>query len=352
MQQILKLVISKTLQGIVVLISVVVLISSIIYLAPVDPARLTFGQRSDNTSVLKKQKELGLDQSLSNQMLSYLADISPIIISKDINPSHKEQIKLSIPLGFTTIHIKSIYLRASYQTGQSVSSMLKEALPKTILLAVISFIFAAILGLILGIVSALFVNKWPDKLIIAIATLGISIPSYVVAILFAIFFGYILRQYTGLNMQGSIFEVNDYGDDYKAWKNLILPSLALGIRPISVIAQLTRSSFLDVLASDFIRTAKSKGLTFSGIVIKHALPNALNPIITSLTGWFASLLAGAYFVEKVFNYKGLGELTINGLINYDIPVILACVLTISIIFILMNILTDVLYFLTDPKMRK
>nr|HMP28479.1 ABC transporter permease [Saprospiraceae bacterium] len=126
---------------------------------------------------------------------------------------------------------------------------------------------------------------------------------------------------------------------------------ALGIRPVSVIAQLTRSSFLDVLASDFIRTAQAKGLNFKTIVLKHALPNALNPIITSLTGWFASLLAGAYFVEKVFNYKGLGELTINGLINYDIPVILACVLVISIIFIIMNILTDVLYLLIDPKQR-
>lgn len=350
--QIIKLIITKSLQGIIILVSVVILISSIIYLAPVDPARLTFGQRSDNLSVLKKQQELGLDQSLAKQMLSYLSDISPIVISKNLSTSQNELVKVKIPLGITNAYFKQIYLRESYQTGQKVSSMLKDALPKTFILAVFSFVFAAILGMILGILSALFKDKWLDKTIIAIATLGISIPSYVVAIVFAIFFGYIFREFTGLNMQGSIFEVNDYGDDYIAWKNIILPALALGIRPISVIAQLTRSSFLDVLARDFIRTAHSKGLNFKSIVFTHALPNALNPIITSLTGWFASLLAGAYFVEKVFNYKGLGELTINGLINYDIPVILACVLIISVIFILMNILTDVLYLVTDPKMKK
>jgi peptide/nickel transport system permease protein len=350
--QVIKLILSKSLQGILILISVVILISSIIYLAPVDPARLTFGQRSDNASVVKKQQELGLDQSLGKQMLSYLSDISPIIMAKELRPSQKELIRLKIPLGFSNLYFKNIYLRESYQTGQKVSSMLKDALPKTFILAVFSFVFAAFFGVIFGIISALFKDKWLDKAIIAVATLGISIPSYVVAIIFAIFFGYLWRDITGLNMQGSIFEVNDYGDDYIAWKNLFLPALALGIRPISVIAQLTRSAFLDVLASDFIRTAHAKGLNFKSIVLRHALPNALNPIITSLTGWFASLLAGAYFVEKVFNYKGLGELTINGLINYDIPVILACVLIISVIFILMNILTDILYLVTDPKMKK
>lgn len=349
---ILKLLINKSLQGILILISVVVLISSIIYLAPVDPARLTFGQRSDNASVIQKQKELGLDKSLANQMIDYLADISPIVVSKALSPRHALFVKGRIPLGFTSIYFKSINLRSSFQTGQSVTSMLREAIPKTVILACVSFLFAAVLGIILGIMAALYKDTWVDNSLLALTTLGISVPSYVMAIVFAIIFGYLLRQVTGLNMQGSIFEVNDYGNDYLSYKNLILPALALGIRPVSVITQLTRGSFLDVLSGDFIRTAKAKGLSFRNILIKHAAPNALNPIITSLTGWFASLLAGAYFVEKVFNFKGLGELTINALVNYDIPVILACVLVISIVFIVMNILTDIIYVVIDPKQRK
>jgi peptide/nickel transport system permease protein len=352
MVQLIRMTISKLLQGVLILISVVVLITSVIYLAPVDPARLTFGQRSDNASVLQKQKELGLDKPLSAQMTDYLKDISPLIFANYLDQRYQEHVKLKIPLGFTSIFIKSIYLRESYQTGQKVSSMLKEALPKTFILAITSFLIASIIGIILGIIAGIFKDQWIDKTIIAFATLGISVPSYVVAIIFAIFFGYLLRTITGLNMQGSIFEVNDYGNDYIAWKNLILPAIALGIRPISVIAQLMRSSYLDVMNGDYIRTAKSKGLAFAKIVSKHAVPNALNPIVTSLTGWFASLLAGAYFVEKVFNFKGLGELTINGLINYDIPVILACLLVICIVFILINILTDILYVIIDPRQRR
>ena len=351
-QQISILLLSKLAQGVLILISVVLLITSVIYLAPVDPARLTFGQRSDNASVIQKQKELGLDQSLGQQMLSYLSDISPIVVAKELRPGQDQFVKMRIPLGFTNIFFKSINLRASYQTGRNVSEMLAEALPKTLILAVFSFLIAAIAGLLLGVISALTKDSWIDHTIISLATLGISVPSYVVAIILAIVLGYVFRDFTGLNMQGSIFEVNDYGDDYIAWQNLILPAIALGVRPVSVIAQLTRASFLDVLSGDYIRTARAKGLPYSSIVLRHALPNALNPIITSLTGWFASLLAGAYFVEKVFNYKGLGELTINGLVNYDIPVILACVLLISLIFILMNILADILYVVTNPRLKK
>lgn len=351
MTKYIKLIISKLLQGVLILVSVVVLISSIIYLAPVDPTRLTFGQRVDNETVLQKQKELGLDQSLSQQMISYLGDLSPFYIGRSPKIELSSRVYFDFSIGSVHFQLKKPFLRNSYQTGRYVGDMLSEAIPKTIYLALLSFVFAALLGMILGMISAINKDTWIDRWIVGLSTLGVSVPSYVAAIFFAVFFGYFLHDLTGLNMQGSIFELNDYGDSYIAWSNIILPALALGIRPVSIISQLTRSSFLEVLGQDYIRTAKAKGLNFFDILVKHATPNALNPIITSLTGWLASLLAGAYFVEKVFNYKGLGELTINALVNYDIPVILASVLIICFVFVALNIITDLLYVVIDPKQR-
>jgi peptide/nickel transport system permease protein len=130
-----------------------------------------------------------------------------------------------------------------------------------------------------------------------------------------------------------------------------LPALALGLRPVSVITQITRAVMVDVLKMDYIRTAKAKGLKFKEIIISHTLRNAANPIATTVSGWFASLLAGAFFVEYVFNFKGLGSLTINSLINYDVPVLLACLIVVCTIFIIVNILMDILYRIIDPSIQ-
>ena len=341
--------IKRIVGGFGVLISVVILITGIIYLSPVDPARLTFGQRSDNETVLQKQQQLGLDQPLSTQMRYYLTDISPIAIVPKNRIGHLKNLVLHKNIGQLFFVVKSPNFRESYQTGAPVSSLLAAVIPKTIILAICAFVFAAVFGIILGILAALFKDTFIDNSILVISTIGISVPSYVAAIFFSVCFGYILHDWTNLNMQGSIFEMNDIGDDIVVWKNLLLPAIALGIRPISIVTQLSRSSMLDVMNQQYITTAKSKGLTKTKTLGKHALRNALNPIVTSLSGWLASLLAGAFFVEKVFNYKGLGELTINALINYDIPVILASVMFICAIFIIINITTDILYTIIDPK---
>jgi peptide/nickel transport system permease protein len=133
------------------------------------------------------------------------------------------------------------------------------------------------------------------------------------------------------------------------WKNLILPVIALGIRPIGIIAQLTRSSMLDVLSQDYVRTAHAKGLSENIVIFKHTLRNALNPVLTSISGWLAALLTGAYFIETVFNYDGLGLQTVNSLKNFDFPVVMGAVLFIAIVFVIMNILTDILYSVLDPR---
>lgn len=335
-----------------IIVSVIVLISSIIYLAPVDPARLTYGQRLDNASLERKQKALHLDKPLYIQMAYYLNDISPIGIGAKETCMDRGLRSLELfPWGEEHILLKTPYLRESFQSGRSVASMIAAALPKTIVLAFASMLLACILGIFAGIVAALVQGTWLDNLILFFATLGISIPSYVSAIILALVFGYILGDYTGLPIQGSIIDLNDIGDQVFRPQNLILPAIALGIRPLSIVTQLMRSSLIETLSMPYITTARSKGLSFVQVIRRHALRNSLNPVATAITGWFASLLAGTFFVENVFNFKGIGELTVTALVNYDIPVILACVILISLIFITINLGVDVLYRWIDPRLK-
>ena len=348
-----RFIITRFFHGIITMIIVVVLISALIYIAPVDPARLSFGQRSDVSAVELKTKQLGLDQPLYRQMLFYLRDISPIAVVpvNKLNSNPYKGISLIKTGDEKTLALKYPYLRESFQSGRSVSDVLMQAVPKTILLAFCAFIIAIIIGIFLGVVAALKKDSWLDNIIVSFSVIGYSVPSYVSAIVLALVFGYWLKEVTGLNIQGSLVELNDLGDEVIVWKNIILPAIALGVRPLAVIAQLTRSAFLDILNQDFIRTAKAKGLSFTDVVRKHAFRNSMNPVVTAVSGWLASLLAGAFFVENVFNYKGLGQLTVTALLNYDIPVILACVIFTSGVFIFINIMVDVVYKILDPKIQ-
>ncbi len=332
---------------------VVLIITSIIYLAPVDPARLTFGERSDNATVQAKRKDLGLDLPLYTQLGLYLNDISPLSIYTDrLENRVKYRYQKLLPVGGGKIlALKFPYLRESYQSGRPVVAILSEAIPQTALLAAFAMLLATVSGIFLGVIAALYPNSWFDRGAIFLSVLGYSLPSYIIAMALALIFGYLLADWTHLNIQGSFFELNDIGDEEVVWKNLILPAIALGIRPVALIMQLTRSTMLDVLSQDFIRTAKAKGLTKWKIVFKHALRNALNPVVTAISGWFAGLLAGAFFVESVFSFNGVGQVAVNALLNFDIPVVLGCVLLTSFIFIIVNILVDLLYAVIDPRVR-
>ena len=153
-------------------------------------------------------------------------------------------------------------------------------------------------------------------------------------------------------MTGSLYEVDDFGEGkYIQLKNLLLPAIVLGIRPLAVIIQLMRSSLLEVLSQDYIRTAKAKGLTTYKIIRKHALKNALNPVVTAVSGWFASLLAGAVFVEYIFNWNGLGKEIVNALNTLDLPIIMGSVLVIATMFIIINIFVDIIYGWLDPRIK-
>src|ERR1019366_452415 len=165
----------------------------------------------------------------------------------------------------------------------------------------------------------------------------------------AMIFGYYLSDWTHLNVRGSLTDIDYNGNVITIWKNLWLPMFALGVRPVAIITQLTRSSMLDVMSQDYIRTAKAKGLSYYSVVFKHGLRNALNPVVTSISGWLAALLTGAFFIEKVFDYKGLGLQTIDSLLSFDFPVVMGSVLLVAFIFVVMNIFTDILYSVLDPR---
>jgi len=307
-----------------------------------------------------------------------------------------------------------------------VSSIISQALPGTLILAVVSIVFALIIGVFGGVIAALNKDKWIDKLILILSVIGMSGPSFFMAILvawiggllwfnsiplpfipfiiasglvvyflvrenrreassklfsmrsvravvkaivigFGIWLGLVLLVSifslgdwvywslslpgTGLDMTGSLYSLDEWEGLYLNPRNLILPALTLGVRPLGVVVQLTRSSLLDVLKQDYIRTARAKGLSENKVVYKHALRNALNPVITAVSGWFASMLAGAVFVEFVFGWKGLGLEIFNALEKEDFPVVMGAVLVISFMFVILNILVDVLYGLVDPRVR-
>ena len=244
-------------------------------------------------------------------------------------------------------------MRESFQkSGKKVSTVIKQTLPNTVVLALSSIVIAMLLGVFLGIVSVLFKDRWVDKAIQLISTLGMSVPSFFSAILFAWVFGFVLHKYTGLQMTGSLYEVDDFGNGtYIQWKNLLLPAIVLGIRPLAVVSQLMRNSLLEVLNQDYITTAKAKGLSKTAVIGRHALKNSLNPVVTAISGWFASMLAGAVFVEFIFGWNGIGKEIVDALNKSDLPVIMGTVIVIASLFIVINIFVDIVYGWLDPKIR-
>jgi len=229
---------------------------------------------------------------------------------------------------------------------------LMQALPGTLLLATAAMIIAIAIGIPLGVVAAVRKNTWIDTSAVFTSIAGISAPSFFMGIIIAYLFGFVLSDWTGLHISGSWFEIDDVtGQKKLSLQNLILPALTLGIRPLAIITQLTRSAMLDVLEQDYIRTAYAKGLSKRVVIWKHGLRNALNPVITAITGWFAELLAGAFFVEYIFGWQGIGKITVNALDKLDYPVVMGSVLVSATFFIVINVFADMLYGLVDPRVR-
>ena len=348
-----RFLLNKILYGFAVLAGVVVVIFFLFNILPADPARMTQGQRSDVQSLEAVRKEFGLDQPTHIQFLLYINDLSPLAIHLNDKASQEKYhyLKLFNLGGEKALVIKKPYLRRSYQTKREVTSILSETVPNTLILATTAMIFATIFGIALGVLAAVYKDTWIDQSSIAASILGISAPSFFAGIIIAWLFGFVLSDYTGLNMSGSLYDYDPFLGEVLVWKNLILPMVTLGIRPLAIIMQLTRSAMLDVLQQDYIRTAKAKGLSKRNIVIKHALRNALNPVVTAVSGWFASLLAGSFFVEYIFGFNGLGKATVDALEMADLPVVMGAILFIAFIFVIINILADLLYTVLDPRVK-
>lgn len=276
---------------------------------PGDPARVLLGQRADSASIASMREQLGLDRSTPEQ------------------------------IGIYMVRLVQGDLGRSIATSRDVTETIAERLPATALLALTSITIATVLGILLGVIAAWRPNTWIDTLTMSTSLLGISLPAFVVGLLFVLFFGVVLEWFPN---SGYI----DRGPEY-----IVLPMITLAIRPLSVIARVTRSSMLDVLGQDYVRTARAKGLSARSVFLKHALRNALNPVVTTVSAWFAGLLAGTYFIEFIFNWPGIGLAAFNAIEKLDYPMIQGTVLFTAVVFVAVNTLADLLYGFIDPKVR-
>lgn len=346
----LRYIAKKLFYGILVLAGVIVLVF-MLFQGFGDPTRLIMGQTGDSATQANIRKELYLDQPKWKQFVYYLNDVSPICVHSKTEIESRPLKGIFIG-GETKFGIKVPYLRKSYQSRRDVGTILMQALPGTLILAIAAMVIAVVLGIPLGVIAAVKQNTWVDTSAIFSSIVGISAPSFFMGIIIAYVFGFVLSDWTGLHISGSWFDIDEVtGQKKLSLQNLILPAVTLGIRPLAIITQLTRSAMLDTLDQDYIRTAYAKGLSKRRVIWKHGLRNALNPVITAITGWFAELLAGAFFVEYIFGWQGIGKVTVDALEKLDYPVVMGSVLISATFFILINILADILYGVVDPRVR-
>ena len=289
------------------LLIVGVLVFLFVHLLPGDPARLAAGPDANPETVELVRKDLGLDLSLPQQFLRF----SNGVLHWDFG--------------------------RSLRTKRSVRSEIADRFMPTLWLTVWSMGWSVVFGMTIGILSAVWRNRWPDRLGMTLAVSGISFPAFAL--------GMVLMQVFAVQL-GWLPTV---GDD--TWRHYILPSVTLGAAVAAIMARFTRSSFVDILGDDYIRTARAKGLDEAHVVVKHGLRNALIPVVTMMGLQFGFLLGGSIVVEKVFNWPGLGRLLIDAVDMRDYPVIQALVLLFSLEFILINLVVDVLYGVINPTIR-
>ena len=295
--------------SILILFGVITVTFALMYVIPGDPARLMLGQRADVASIEAIRKQLGLDDPIYIQYVRF--------IGKAIQGD----------------------LGRSYSSNRDVLKTIVETFPATAILAVSAMILSTIIGVLIGVISAVKPYSFRDNISMLFALFGISFPPFALGLIMALVFGSLLKWFpiSGYLNNGLIY--------------LILPMLTLALRPLAIIARLTRSSMLDVLGQDYVRTARAKGIGYWKVVLKHALRNALNPVVTTISAWLAGLLGGAFFIEYIFNWPGIGLLAINSILSLDFPMIQGTVLFTAVIFIIINMLVDIVYAFLDPKVK-
>jgi glutathione transport system permease protein len=286
------------------LLIVAVLVFLFVHLLPGDPARLAAGVDADAQTVELVRKDLGLDKPLPRQFVDFFS------------------------------HMLRADFGQSLRSKRPVSAEIAERFLPTLLLTLASMVWAVLFGMAIGIASAVYRNRWPDRLGMTLAVSGISFPAFALGMLlmqiFSVYLGWLPT----------------VGAD--SWRHYILPSITLGAGVAAVMARFTRASFIEVVHEDFVRTARAKGLNERLVIFKHCLRNALIPVVTMMGLQFGFLLGGSIVVETVFNWPGVGRLLVDAVNARDYPVIQALVLLFSLEFILINLVVDVLYGFINP----
>ena len=302
-----QLILKRLFTYIPVLLVVVIITFLMIHAAPGGPFD---AERVASPEIIEKLNEAyNLDKPIHVQIYNYLFNA----IQGDFGPSFK-------------------------YPGRTVTELIMSGLPTTIELAIYSILFAIFLGVISGLVASLNPGKILDIVPMSISLLGICIPSIILGPVLVLIFG----------IWYEVLPVYGWGDNPG---DKILPTITLGTAYAAIFARLTRGGMLEILGQDFIRTARAKGLSEFHVIKDHALKNSLNPVVTIISGWFASLLAGAVFVEFIFGWNGIGKEIVNALNLLDLPVIMGSVLVIAYMFILINIIVDIIYIKLDPRIK-
>lgn len=306
-------IVRQTLYSLLIVLGVLSVTFLLIRVLPGDPTRIALGQRADQQAQEALRKEWKLDQPIYIQYVDYVAKAA----SGDLG--------------------------RSFSTNRPVMESLLERLPRTALLSVFAILLGALLGTSIGIISATRPNTGFDNVSMVFALLGISVPVFVL--------GAILQVIFSANLQW--FDVRGFVVDREGFhpNRLVLPLLALSARPLSIFARITRSSMLDTLSQDFVRTARAKGLSERVTILKHAFRNALNPVVTTISAWFAATLAGTFFIEIIFQWPGMGLFAFQAVMSNDYPIIQGVVILTAVIFVVVNLLVDILYSIIDPRVR-
>ncbi len=302
-------IIRNFLYTILILLGVVTVTFCLLYVVPGDPARIMLGQRADVASVEAVREELGLNKPLYVQYFKFLGKA----VQGDLG--------------------------RSYSTNRDVVATILEKFPATAILAVTALIISAILGVLIGIISAVKSYTVLDNASMLFALFGISFPTFAFGLIMALVFGFWLQWFP---LSGYISEGPSY---------LVLPMITLALRPLAIIARITRSSMLEAMNQDYVRTAKAKGLSSGAVIFKHTLRNALNPIVTTISTSLAATLGGAYFIEYIFNWPGIGLLAFDSILKLDFPMIQGTVLFSAVVFVVINFFVDILYAVLDPKVK-
>lgn len=302
-----KYLVKRVLLAIGVIFAISAITFFVLNIVPGDPVRIMLGDMADEETVERVREQLGLNEPILVQYFNWLFDM----LQGDFG--------------------------TSYTQNKEVIYLIGNALGVTVKLAGFAYLFALVMGLTFGVVSAVFRGTWVDRVLMSISVFGISAPVFWVAVILQIVFA--------LNL--SWFPLSGI----KTWQSYVLPVVTLGIRYAASIARVTRTSMVEVMGQDFMRTAEAKGLSHWAVILKHGLRNALIPIITIAGTQLGDIFTGSILIESIFSMPGMGKLMLDAINARDLPLIEGCVMYIALVCVVVYLVVDILYAVVDPRIR-